>query len=156
MSMKEPRTARLRLDARLQNARSCEIPLPHRGWIRAIREALGMSTVELAKRMRVSQQSVVSLEQSEKRATIKIDTLARAAAAMDCDLVYAIVPRTSLEEQVQARSHKKARQLLATVAHHSRLENQAVTDADLATQIDEIAADLVDRPGLWRDDNALP
>ncbi len=81
--------------------------------------------------MGVSQQSVVELEQSEQRSTIQLDTLARAAAAMDCELVYAVVPRTSLEETVQARAHDKARQLLATVEHHSRLEDQSVSDADL-------------------------
>jgi predicted DNA-binding mobile mystery protein A len=101
--------------------------------------------------MNISQQSVVDLEQGEQRSTVQLDTLARAAAAMDCELVYAIVPRTSLEEIVQARAHEKARQILATVEHHSRLEDQAVSNADLAAQIDEIATDVVDRRGLWRD-----
>ncbi len=149
--MKQASIARRRLDERLKTSSLNEIPRPHRGWIRAVREALGMSTTELGQRMRISQQSVVDLEQGEQRSTVQLDTLARAAAAMDCELVYAIVPRTSLEEIVRARSHEKARQLLATVEHHSRLEDQAVSNADLAAQIDEIAADLIDRRGLWRD-----
>lgn len=110
-----------------------------------------MSTTELAMRMELSQQSIVSMEQRELRSTIQLDTLERAARAMDCDLVYAIVPRTSLEEIVQARSHEKARQLIVTVGHHSRLEGQEVSDADVAVQIEQIAAELVDRRGLWRD-----
>ena len=149
--MKQPRIARQRLDERLEAISSEEIPRPHRGWIRAVREALGMSTAELGQRVGVSQQSIVEFEQGEQRSTIQLDTLERVAAAMDCELVYAIVPRTSLEETVQSRAHDKARQVLATVEHHSRLEDQSVSDADLAAQIDEVAADLIDRRGLWRD-----
>ncbi len=149
--MKQSTTARRRLDERLQTIGSMEIPRPHRGWIRAVREALGMSTTELGRRMGIIQQSVVDLEQSEGRSTIQLETLERAAAAMECKLVYAIVPRSSLEEIVQARAHDKARQQLATVEHHSRLEDQSVSNADLEAQIDELAAELIDRRGLWRD-----
>jgi len=149
--MKQSQIARQRLDERLQTINLREIPRPHRGWIRAVREALGMSATELGQRMNISQQSVVNLEQSEGRSTIQLDTLERAAAAMDCELVYAIVPRTSLDEIVQARAHDKARQMLATVEHHSRLENQSVSEADLEAQIDEVTSSLIDRRGLWRD-----
>lgn len=151
--MKQSQIARRRLDERLQAISPREIPRPHRGWIRAVREALGMSTTELGRRMNISQQSVVDLEHSEGRSTIQLDTLERAAAAMECELVYAIVPRTSLEETVQERAHDKARQQLATVEHHSRLEDQSISDADLEAQIDELAAELIDRRGLWRDGN---
>ncbi len=149
--MKQAQIARRRLDERLQNIGPREIPRPHRGWIRAVREALGMSTTELGRRMGISQQSVVDLERSEGRSTIQIDTLERAAAAMECELVYAIVPRTSLEGIIQTRARDKARQQLATVEHHSRLEDQSVSETDLEAQIDELAAELIDRRGLWRD-----
>jgi len=149
--MKQAQIARRRLDERLQNINPREIPRPHRGWIRAVREALGMSTTELGRRMGISQQSVVDLERSEGRSTIQIDTLERAAAAMECELVYAIIPRTSLEEIIQTRAHEKARQQLATVEHHSRLEYQSISETDLEAQINEAAAALIDRRGLWRD-----
>jgi len=143
--------ARHRLDNRLHNIDPKELQRPHRGWVRAIREALGMTTAELGQRIGISQQSAAALEKSEERSTIRLDTLARAAAAMDCDLIYAVVPRTSLEGIVNARARKRASHLLATVGHHSRLEDQAVSDSDLEAQLEEIAADLVDRRGLWHD-----
>jgi len=149
--MKQAQIARRRLDERLQNINPREIPRPHRGWIRAVREALGMSTTELGRRMGISQQSVVDLERSEGRSTIQIDTLERAAAAMECELVYAIIPRTSFEEIIQTRAHDKALQQLAAVEHHSRLEDQSISDADMEAQINEAAAALIDRRGLWRD-----
>ncbi len=141
--------ARRQLDARLDILR----PLagerrPPRGWIRAIRDALGMSTTELAKRMHVAQTRVSSIERAEAEGTIKLDTLRRAAEALDCELIYFLVPRTSLDTAVQTQARRKAEASLRHVAHNMRLEDQAV---DPKAQIDDLAAELVDRRGLWTD-----
>lgn len=141
--------ARRQLDARLETLRPLAgEPRPPRGWIRAIRDALGMSTTELAKRMRVAQTRVSSIERAEADGTIKLDTLRRAADALDCDLVYFLVPRTSLDSAVQTQARRKAAASLRHVAHNMRLEDQAV---DVKDQIDDLAAELVDRRGLWTD-----
>jgi predicted DNA-binding mobile mystery protein A len=144
--------ARHRLDERFERIALRDLPRPHRGWIRAVRDALGMSAAELGTRLGVSQQSVAHLERSERRHSIRLDSLQRAARAMDCEVVYAIVPRGSLDETVRSRARHEASRILAEVGHHSRLENQAVTDHDLAMQIDELTARLVDTRGLWTDD----
>jgi predicted DNA-binding mobile mystery protein A len=142
--------ARSRLDARLEQLRSLgEAPRPHKGWIRAIRDALGMSGRELAERMGVSQQTIPDLERSEQRDTIKLETLQRVADALDCDLVYFLRPRRSLDEIVSSQARRRAAQHLSPVGHHSRLEDQAVTDDDLAAELDDLAARFVDRRGLW-------
>ena len=124
---------------------------PHRGWIRAIRDALGMSGSELAMRLGVRQQTVHDLEVSEQRRTIRLDTLARAADAMDCDLVYALVPRTSLEESVRSRARRKVADYLGPIAHHSRLEDQAISDEETEALLDDLAERFIDRRGLWSD-----
>ena len=142
--------ARSRLDPRLQQLRPlASEPLPHRGWIRAIRDALGMSSSELAARMGVIQQSISDLEGSEVHDTIKLETLRRAADALDCDLVYFLLPRTTLDEAVNVQAQPKAAKLLGSVAHHSRLEDQAVSDDDTTVQLNELAAGFIDRRGLW-------
>ena len=142
--------ARRHLDTRLGRLRPLvDTPPPHRGWIRAIRDALGMSSAELAARMKVGQSTVADIERSEAHATIKIDTLRRAADALDCDLVYSLVPRTTLEEAVRKQARHKAAQHLAGVTHHMRLEDQAVNDDDAAAQLDELGSRFVDRRGLW-------
>lgn len=99
--------------------------------------------------MGVSQQSIPDIEQSEQRNTIKIETLQRAAEALDCDVVYFLLPRRSLEESVRAQAHRKAAQHLAPVAHHNRLEDQVVSEEQAAAQFDDLAARFVDRRGLW-------
>lgn len=149
--MKQSRIARQRLDDAFRASRAKDLALPHRGWVRAIRESLAMSTTDLGHRMGISQQAVSDLEKGELRATVQLNTLERAAAAMDCELIYAIVPRTSLDDIVNERARTKARELLLTVDHHSRLEDQAVSSAEFQQQIEEIQAELVDQRGLWRD-----
>jgi predicted DNA-binding mobile mystery protein A len=99
---------------------------PVRGWIKAIRTALGMSTAQLAKRLRVKQPSVVALEQSEAKGTMELATLRRVAAALDCTLVYALVPNKPLEATVRDRARAFARRRLEPVEHSMLLENQKV------------------------------
>ncbi len=141
--------ARKRLDARL--SRLPDLARPNKGWICALRNALGMSGADLAKRMGVSQQRVPAIERSEQNMTIKLDTLMRAAHALNCELVYALVPRTSLDSMVADQARRRAADLLSRVTQHSRLEDQQPTDADLTEQIEELAAELAEQRGLWND-----
>ena len=103
----------------------------------------------------MSQQSVSQMEHSEVRDTITLDTLRRAANALNCDLVYLLEPRTSLDEAVREQAHKKAARHLAPLAHHSRLEDQALSDDDEAAQLEEFATLFVDRKGLWSETDDL-
>jgi predicted DNA-binding mobile mystery protein A len=144
--------ARRHLESQLHPLRTTvSIHRPARGWVRAIRDALGMSTAEMASRLHVSQQAVSELEQNEQDDAIKLATLRRAADALECDLVYALVPRAPLDDMVLAQARRQARRRLAQVGHHSRLEDQVVSAADDAAQVEDLADDLVDRRGLWRE-----
>jgi len=122
---------------------------PHKGWIRAIRDALGMTTGELAVRMGVRQQTISDIERSEQHDTVQLKTLERAAQAMNCRLVYALIPNSSLKETVNAQARRKATKHLQTASQHSRLEDQAVSSQELAAQIEELAAQIANRRGLW-------
>ena len=108
-----------------------------------------MSTTELADRLGVAQSSIPNVESSELHDTIKLETLRRAADALDCDLVYFLLPHTDLEEAVRRQAKRKAARHLNSVAHHSRLEDQAVTSDDTTAQLDELAMRFIDRRGLW-------
>src|SRR5580704_1116136 len=95
---------------------------PVRGWIAAIRGALGMSTAQLAKRLGIKQPSVVAMEQSEVKGAIELATLRRVAEALDCTLIYALVPNRPLEATVRERARIFARRRLAPVEHAMMLE----------------------------------
>lgn len=128
--MKKARLAaqsREHLDERLKDFGSVvRYSPPVRGWIRAIREALGMTTQQLARRLGIKQPSAVALEQSEVKGSIELATLRRVADALDCTLVYAFVPKQSLEETVRARARKFLRRRRAPVEHSMLLEDQKV------------------------------
>src|ERR1700733_5271987 len=111
---------------------------PVRGWIKAIRQALGMSTAQLARRLKIKQPSLVALEQSEAKGTIELATLRRAAAALDCTLVYALVPNKPLETTLRDRARAFGRRRRGPVEHSMLLEDQKVTAKDAEARLDEI------------------
>src|ERR1700691_1252652 len=93
--------SRLHLDERFRHLGPANrYTAPVRGWIKAIREALGMSTAQLAERLGIKQPSLEELEQSETKGTIELATLRRVAEALDCTLIYALVPNQPLENAV--------------------------------------------------------
>lgn len=122
---------------------------PVRGWIKAIREALGMTTEQLAKRLGVKQPSIVAIEQSEAKGTIELATLRRVAEALDCALVYAFLPNKPLETMVRERARLFARRRRAPVEHSMLLEDQAVTGKDTDKRLDEIVRET--NPRLFWD-----
>src|ERR1700733_14785968 len=98
---------------------------PPRGWVRAIREALGMSAATLGARLGTTAGAVTRLEQPGPADRIRLDTLRRAADALGCDLVYLLVPRRPLTEVVHERARELARSQAAAIEQTMRLEDQA-------------------------------
>jgi predicted DNA-binding mobile mystery protein A len=111
---------------------------PVRGWIKAIREALGMTTLQLANRLRVKQPSVVGLEKSEVKGNIELATLRRVAEALDCTLVYAIVPNKTLDASVRDRARAFERRRREPIEHSMRLEDQTVKAKNVEARLDEV------------------
>ncbi len=142
--------SRQRLDERFQQfSQITRYEVPARGWIKAIRESLGMTTAQLAKRLGIRQPSVVAIEQSETKSTIELATLRRVAEALDCRLVYTLVPKTTLELSVRDRARAFARRRRAAVEHSMLLENQEVDERDFEARLDEIVHDT--NPRLFWD-----
>jgi predicted DNA-binding mobile mystery protein A len=144
--------ARQALDRRLSLLQpEARFAPPPKGWIRALREALGMSGVQLAARLGVRPQSVEALEKSEAGGTIQLETLHRVAAALDCTLVYALVPKTSLEESVRRRARKRAMGDLARVDHTMKLEAQEVDEAGEEARIEDYIRNVLKDRDVWNE-----
>jgi predicted DNA-binding mobile mystery protein A len=143
---------RRRLDARLVPLidERQSLLLPPKGWIRAIRDALAMSGVQLAKRLKVSPQTIEAMEKSEAAGTIQLNTLKRAAEALDCTLVYALVPKTSLENTVRNRARQIATAALARVSHTMKLEDQETGPGESEARVEEYIRHIKDRD-LWNE-----
>jgi predicted DNA-binding mobile mystery protein A len=151
--MKKARLAaqsRSRLDERFQELGPVQrYAAPVRGWIKGIREALGMTTAQLAGRLGMKQPSVVAIEQSEARGAIQLATLRRVAEALDCTLVYALVPNKPLEEIVRERARAFARRRRGPVEHSMLLEDQTAPGKNADARVDEIVRET--NPRLFWD-----
>jgi predicted DNA-binding mobile mystery protein A len=143
--------ARQHLDPRLETIRPLlgTLKPPSKGWIRAIREGLGMTAAQLAKRLGVTQATLSTLELSETRGTIQLDTLRRVAAAMNCTLVYALVPAEPLEKIVQDRARSVAGEDLQPIQHSMRLENQELAPKEQEKLLADYIRDELDPRRLW-------
>lgn len=147
-------TARRQLDKRLSLLSDGDsLARPPYGWIKAIREALGMTTAQLGKRLGVSQPRVVKIEKAEKDGAITLDSLERAAQALDCRLVYTLVPRRPLNDLVAERAKIIAKKRLETTGHSMKLEAQGVGAVDENEQLKSLINKIVAQGGsvLWDD-----
>lgn len=107
-----------------------------------------MSAADLASRLHVTQPSVSDIERSESDHRIRLDTLERAAAAMGCELVYALIPRGSLSEIVQKQAQAKIADQVRAVSRAMDLEAQS-TQVDDDVVREEIQR-LIDSGRLWK------
>jgi len=128
-----------------------KLRIPSLGWIRSIREGLGMSGRQLAERLNMSKQSVARLEQDEVVGSITIKTLRKVAERLDCVFVYGFIPQTSLENTVRKRAEKISRERLNIVNQTMSLEKQKIKDQNLESLISEDVEGMMnDMPrDLW-------
>lgn len=134
---------------------------PSKGWIRTIREALGMTAEQLGRRMLpaqnrkkakngepgISGNSVLVLERNEAKGSITLDTLERAADALDCTLVYALIPKTELSTIFDHQVEKKFDKVLSETRTTMNLEDQSYDE--LLFQKINFANDLAKRNSIW-------
>lgn len=68
---------------------------------------------------------------------------------MDCKLVYALVPNSSLEAAVEAQARKIATRELQRVTHTMRLEAQGTGHAHFESRIEAYIRDRLCERDLW-------
>lgn len=152
MRAQDRASARKQLDKRLNKLRNSDaLSRPPRGWIKAIREALGMTTTQFGKRLGVSQSTALGFEKSEVSKGITLETLERAARALNCRLVYALVPSKPLELLVEDQARELAKKRLRATSHSMALEDQRVDEADERDHLERLVQKLLNQPGsaLW-------
>jgi predicted DNA-binding mobile mystery protein A len=127
---------------------------PEIGWIRTVRQALGMTAAQLARRLQLSAAAVTQMERKERPGEITIKQLNKAAAALNCRVVYALVPEKRVEELVEARVKRKAEALLSRVNASMPLENQGLSDKERGEALQQKINTMIDNPprDLWLDD----
>ncbi|MHC4132463.1 MAG: mobile mystery protein A [Planctomycetota bacterium] len=152
MKPKHIKLAREQLDATLGRLEPLKTLVPPgKGWIRAIRDAIGMTGEQLAKRLNINKQRVSRIEHDEKLGKVKIETLRNVAEAMDCVFVYAFVPRDSLDQTVKGQAEEIAKKRMARSNQMMRLEKQELSEAEKAKATQTIIDEIVETmpKSLW-------
>ena len=126
-------------------------PPPAKGWIRAIRDALGMNGRQLADRLSEHRSRTTQIEQQEMSGSLTLKTIRRVADALDCVFVYCLVPRTSLEEIVRNQAKQIALKRLARASHTMGLQNQALGKKENKEILSNMIEEIMNEPpsNLW-------
>lgn len=136
------------LDKQLKEWQSVSIKYgrPRAGWVKAVRTALSMSMEQLAGRLGLTRARIAQLEKAEIHDAVTLRTLREAANVMECEFVYAIVPkdRSTLEDILKTRAEQIAKERVARVAHSMSLESQSVEADNLENQKEELAKSLME------------
>lgn len=136
---------RKQLDRRLtplRQSNAVHLGIPVDGWLKTIRTSLGMTLAQLGERAHVSPQSIIKAESSEQQGTISLNTLNHIAQAIDCEIVYFVLPKLSLEDMVETQLRKKAHTMIKAINHTMTLENQQATSDVLIEQLEELLVQL--------------
>lgn len=130
-----------------------QLQVPAQGWIWEIRNAIGMTHSQLAKRLKISAPAIVKFERGEIEGTVSLNTLKKTAEAMKCKFIYAIVPETSLRNLLDVQTLKAAKKILDRVNHSMNLEAQGVQKKENLTQLKELLTQIKNELGsnIWNE-----
>ena len=121
---------------------------PRTGWVKTLREALWMSAEQLANRLGLTRSRIMQLENAEIHDAVTLRTLREVANAMECELIYAIVPKNNntLEQIIKTKAEQIAEERITRVAHSMSLEAQSVDTDFLKKQKIELIKYLLENP----------
>lgn len=151
-----PELNQLRLE-QLQTSASAYASLvtrkvPARGWLKLIRESLGLTERQQAQRLGITGSTLHKSEQAESDERITLKQLRKLADGLDCELVYALVPRRPLTDVVHERARTIALEEVGGVAHSMSLEDQRPAAERIRKQVERRTEDLLRGrwSALWR------
>jgi len=126
--------------------------VPPIGWIKAIRNGIGMSMEQLGKKLSITKQGVMDIEKREKEGAITIKSMQEIAKAMDMKLVYGFVPnKGSLEQMIETRAIEMAKKIVERTSNTMKLEDQANSKERIEKAIKERASEIINNTPkiLW-------
>ncbi|MBK6573750.1 MAG: mobile mystery protein A [Saprospiraceae bacterium] len=120
-----------------------QVAVPPTGWIKAIRNAIGMSMQQLGNKLSVSKQGILDIEKREKEGSITIRSLKEIARVLDMQLVYGFVPNDgSLDALIEKRAKELATKIVLRTSNTMKLEDQGNTNKRIEKAIKERAEEI--------------
>ncbi len=134
--------------------RFVDFSMPPNGWLRMVRNALGMTGEQLANRLGVTKARISKAEQDELTGSVTLKTIQNMASAMNCRFVYAVVPENEIEAIIKKRAFDKARKQIKSASTQMALEAQTLADKQLEFAVDELASKIIEKmpSDLWNDE----
>lgn len=125
---------------------------PKSGWVRELRISLGMSAADLAMRMGVIRQRVDKLERDEVDGKVTLESMKKAAEALNCDFLYFLVPKNSLENTIQEQALRAAKIIAVEVENSMKLEEQGTKRSSQQLLVQELADEFIARNDrrIWK------
>lgn len=126
--------------------------VPPIGWIKAIRNGIGMSMEQLGKKLSITKQGVMDIEKREKKGAITIKSMQEIGKAMDTQFVYGFVPKAgSLEQMIEYRALEIASKIVERTSTTMKLEDQANSKERIEKAIKERATEIINKTPkiLW-------
>ncbi len=146
MKAKQKKLAREQLDETLKQFLTLKVIVPPRkGWIRAVRDALGMTGEQLAKRLDTNKQRVSRIEQDEKLGSITVKTLRNVAEALNCEFVYSFVPKQTLEDTVRNQARIVAKKRMDRSDQMMRLEKQELGLSEKEKLMESMITEIIEK-----------
>ena len=136
----------------LQLAGMKHVIIPPIGWIKAIRNGIGMSMEQLGKKLSITKQGVMDIEKREKEGAITIKSMQEIAKAIDMQFVYGFVPDAgSLDQMIEMRSLEMATKIVQRTSNTMKLEDQENSKERIEKAIKERAAEIINKTPkiLW-------
>ena len=118
------------------------------GWIRSVRQSIGMTLSKLGAACEVSTPTIAQAERGERDGKITLQTLRRAAAAMNCEFIYQFVPKSDMNEFIEQHAYEKAKRILLNADLHMSLEDQQIR-SDLEPRIQQLKKKLIKEGKVW-------
>ena len=115
---------------------------PKEGWIKEIRQALGMTVQDLADRLGVIRQRVSRIEADEISGKLTLETVKKVANALNCDFAYFLIPRKSLDDLTYEAAIAAAKKIIADTEHTMRMEAQPTSKQSQQKAVEELAQKL--------------
>ena len=126
--------------------------VPPIGWIKAIRNGIGMSMEQLGKKLSITKQGVMDIEKREKEGAITIKSMQEIGKAMSTQFVYGFVPKAgSLEQMIEYRALEIASKIVERTSTTMKLEDQANSKERIEKAIKERATEIINKTPkiLW-------
>ena len=151
----DKKVVREQLDKKLDSLKAfASSGVPKQGWIKTVREALGLSARQLGEKAGIDQSRISRLENAEKDGSLKLSSLQKIAKGLNMRFVYGFVSEDTLEEMVRAQAKKIALKRLKRLNNTMRLEKQGLSSEEQKKALEDMIEQiLIDQPKDFWDES---